>query len=452
MVRYKIYLVRDIKLNYETNLVLFYGITFGIIFMTIVYTMIRYIYSKEMIYISYSFMQIFSLGFLIVHSKLFYDSFVMEDLLLLFATFSAIVFSLSFYKGKFLPNITNTKELIFNTFLLNVVILTSLYHYILFEYIPYTVIYAILFISIIFNMKQAHKPTLIYIIGWSIFCMALFVFDFKTYYIQKGYMDILLVAFAIEAVLFTISISYKYSDLQKRSDEYEEMFLQQSKLAKTGEMINNIAHQFRQPLNSISYIMINLKKRFENKKLEENYFKKKIGQVDEQLSFLSKTIDDFQSFYKPLKEKSVFLVDDALQSALTIVSSDIKKYNVNLDLDYKVDKNIKVFGIQNELSQVFLAIISNAIYRIKNLEYPNIKISVYSNSAEVNISISNNGEKIDNKIIEKIFDRSFSTKKNGTGIGLFLSKLIIEKTFLGKIKVENLNEGVEFTLILEKAI
>ena len=397
-------------------------------------------------------MQLFSLGFLVGHSGLYYHSNILEDLFLLLATFSAIVFSLSFYSGRFSPNITNIKELIFNTFLLNVVILTSIYHYILFEYIPYTVIYAILFISMIFNMKQAHKSTLVYVLGWSLFCLVLFVFDFKTYYIQKGYMDIVLVAFAIEAVLFTISISYKYADLQKQSEEYEQMLLQQSKLAKTGEMINNIAHQFRQPLNSISYIMINLKKRFENKSLDEDYFKKKASQVDNQLSFLSKTIDDFQSFYKPVKERSVFLVNNALQSTLTIVSSDVKKFNVNLEVEYKVSTDIKVYGIQNELSQVFLSIISNAIESMKNLEYPNIKIGIDANSAEVIISILNNGKKIENKNLQRVFDRYFSTKSQGSGIGLFLSKLIIEKTFNGKIKVENKNEGVEFTLILEKAI
>lgn len=136
----------------------------------------------------------------------------------------------------------------------------------LFEYLPYTIIYAILFISVAFNLNQGFKPTIIYVGGWSIFCFILFVFDFKSYYEVRGFVDIVLVAFAIEAVLFTLSVAYKYNNLQKQSKSFENMLLQQSKLAKSGEMIANITHQFRQPLNNLSYILINMKKKFENKK------------------------------------------------------------------------------------------------------------------------------------------------------------------------------------------
>ncbi len=251
---------------YDINMVLLYGVTFGIVLMTIVYTLIRYIYSKEIFYISYCFMQIFSLIFIVSYSGLFKIFEGVQELALLFATLSAIVFAVRFYEGKFLPKMTNYKELIKNTLLLNVIILTAFYHYMLFEYLPYTIIYAILFISVAFNLNQGFKPTIIYVGGWSIFCFILFVFDFKSYYEVRGFVDIVLVAFAIEAVLFTLSVAYKYNNLQKQSKSFENMLLQQSKLAKSGEMIANITHQFRQPLNNLSYILINMKKKFENKK------------------------------------------------------------------------------------------------------------------------------------------------------------------------------------------
>ena len=180
----------DIKLQYDVNLILFYGITFGILIMTIVYTFIRYIYSKEIFYISYCFMQVFSLIYIVAYSKLFQITLFIQDLSLLIASISALLFAVTFYEGKFLPKITNYKELITNTILLNVVILTAFYHYMLFEYIPYTIIYGILFMSIIFNLKQGFKPTLIYVIGWSVFCVLLFVLDFKNYYVQKQYFDL----------------------------------------------------------------------------------------------------------------------------------------------------------------------------------------------------------------------------------------------------------------------
>ena len=211
--------------------------------MTIVYTFIRYVYSKEIFYISYCFMQVFSLIYIVAYSKLFQITLFIQDLSLLIASISALLFAVTFYEGKFLPKITNYKELITNTILLNVVILTAFYHYMLFEYIPYTIIYGILFMSIIFNLKQGFKPTLIYVIGWSVFCVLLFVLDFKNYYVQKQYFDLVLSVFAIEAILFTISVSYKYNDLKNRNKSFEKMILQQSKFVKSGEMIANITHQ-----------------------------------------------------------------------------------------------------------------------------------------------------------------------------------------------------------------
>ena len=420
--------------------------------MTIVYTFIRYVYSKEIFYISYCFMQVFSLIYIVAYSKLFQITLFIQDLSLLIASISALLFAVTFYECKFLPKITNYKELITNTLLLNVVILTAFYHYMLFEYIPYTIIYGILFMSIIFNLKQGFKPTLIYIIGWSVFCVLLFVLDFKNYYVQKQYFDLVLSVFAIEAILFTISVSYKYNDLKNRNKSFEKMILQQSKFVKSGEMIANITHQFRQPLNNISYILINLKKRFENKNLDEIYFDKKIEQAKKQVVFLSKTIDDFKEFYTISKEKEIFCVKDAIESAITILSADLKSNNINLEINFNTDENIKIFGVKSELSQVILSIISNSIDVLKDIRNPKIKINIASNGAEVIIDLSDNAKGIKTKNLKKIFDAYFSTKEQGTGIGLYLCKMIIEDGFLGKISARNQKEGAVFSLFIEKAI
>lgn len=435
----------------EINLILFYGITFGILIMTIVYTFIRYVYSKEIFYISYCFMQIFSLIYILSYSKLFEISFFIQEIALVIASLSAVLFAINYYEGKFFPKITNYKELIINTLLLNVVILTAFYHYILFEYLPYTIIYAILFISIIFNLKQGFKPTLIYVIGWSIFCILLFVFNFKDFYNQRGYFDLVLVVFALEAMLFTTSIAYKYNDLKNKNESFEKMIIQQSKFVKSGEMIANITHQFRQPLNNISYILMNLKKKFENKNLDEIYFDKKVEQLNSQVLFLSKTIDDFKEFYTKSKEKEIFMVKDAINNSITILSADLKTHNIELEISFETFEDIKIFGVKSELSQVLIAIISNSIDVLKNIKNPKIKINILSNSAEVNICILDNGGGIKLKNIKKIFEPYFSTKEEGTGIGLYLSKMIIEESFAGKILVENKKEGVLFSLFIEKA-
>lgn len=432
--------------------ILFYGITFGIVLMTIVYTFIRYVYSQEIFYISYCFMQIFSLLYIAQYSNFWNMSGIYKEMSLTFASLSALVFAINFFQGKLLPEMKNYKELLLNTLLINIVILSSFYHYMLFEYFPYTIIYGILFTSIVFNLKNSFKSTLIYVFGWSLFCFILFVFDFKTYYEQKGFMDLVLLAFAIEAILFTISVSYKYNSLNEEKKEFENMLFQQSKLAASGEMIANITHQFRQPLNNLSYILINLKKRFLKEELEKEYFEKKIVQANEQIEFLSKTINDFKEFYIPTKKREVFLVKDAISNVKTIFEADLKKHNINLNIDFKTDENIKVYGIKNELSQVFLSILSNSRDVLKNIENPQIEIEVDSSSAEVVIKISNNGPIIEPKNISKLFNPYFSTKEEGTGLGLFLSKQIIEESFKGKIEVENNNERVCFSLIIEKAV
>ncbi|KLE08779.1 sensor histidine kinase [Aliarcobacter butzleri L355] len=439
-------------MEFDINQIIFYGITFGILIMTIAYTLIRYIYSKEIFYISYCFMQIFSLVYIVAYSKLYQISYFVQEFSLVLASVFAVIFAVNYYEGKFLPKVSNYKELILNTFLLNVVILTAFYHYILFEYLPYTIIYAILFISIIFNLKQGFKPTLIYVIGWSIFCIVLFIFDFKNRYIGLGYFDLVLVVFALEAMLFTISIAYKYNDLKKQNKEFEKMILQQSKFVKSGEMIANITHQFRQPLNNISYILINLKKRFESEKLDKIFFDKKVNQANEQVSFLSKTIDDFKEFYLQEKEKDDFLVKDSIQNALTILNPDLQKDSINLNLKFETFEDIKIFGVKNELSQVILSLVSNSIDALKNRHNPKISINVVSSSAEVIIEILDNAGGIKAKNLKKIFEPYFSTKEEGTGIGLYLSKIIIEESFGGKLQVQNIKDGAKFSIFIEKAI
>ncbi|MDX4070665.1 HAMP domain-containing sensor histidine kinase [Aliarcobacter skirrowii] len=434
------------------SFILFYGITFGILIMTIVYTFVRYLYSKEIFYVSYCFMQIFSLIYILAYSNLFEISNLIKEISLVLASLFALFFAINYYDGKFLPKIRNYKELFFNTFLFNIVILTAFYHYILFEYLPYTIVYAILFISIVFNLKQGFKPTLFYVVGWSVFCIILFIFDFKDFYIQQNYFDLVLIVFAIEAMLFTISVAYKYNDLKRQNKEFEKLILQQSKFVKSGEMIANITHQFRQPLNNISYILINLKTRFENNRLDKEFFDRKINQANEQLNFLSKTIDDFKEFYIQDKQKEIFLVKDAIFNAISILSADLKKHNIKLDLEFKTFEDIKVFGVKHELSQVVLSIVLNSIDILKNIENPEIFIKVSSSSAEVIIDIVDNGGGVKIKNLKKIFDPYFSTKKDGTGIGLYLSKIIIEDSFLGKLEVENEKDGAKFSIFIEKVI
>jgi len=439
-------------LSLEISNILAYGITFGILIMSIFYTFIRYVYSRELLYFSYFVMQLFSLFYIAIYSELFNIPTLYKDLSLAFAIIGAVLFSISFYEGEFTPKIKNYQDLIKNSALVYLVLLTVFYHYILFEYLPYTIVYGILLLSVVFNLRQGFNPTVFYVLGWFILCLLLFAFDMKEYFIQTDSADIVLIAFAIEALLFTTSISYKYVLLKKEALDYQNMLLQQSKMAQSGEMIGNITHQFRQPLNNLSYILMNIKKRYENGKIDHEYFNKKFYSAQDQIQFLSKTIDDFKAFYLPSKHKEEFRVKEAIENTLRILSADLKHRGISIHFEFNTDENIKVYGIKNELSQVFLALLTNATEALRDREEARISIDVNASSAEVIIRIQDNAKGINPKHLEKIFQPYFSTKEQGTGIGLYLVKLIIEKSFEGKIAVKNQTQGACFTLSLEKVI
>ena len=123
-----------------------------------------------------------------------------------------------------------------------------------------------------------------------------------------------------------------------------------------------------------------------------------------------------------------------------------------MDLNFQTYEDIKVFGVKNELSQVILSLISNSIDVLKNRYKPKISINVFASSAEVIIEIIDNGGGIKQKNLKKIFEPYFSTKEEGTGIGLYLSKIIVEESFGGKIQVLNVKDGVRFSIFIEKAI
>ena len=434
---------------FDLYTVVIFGFTFGIVAMTIFYTLIRGIYSKEFIYLNYALMQIFSLLFIVSYSQLFFSNDFLQELSLTFATLFAFSFAIGFYQGSFFPKINNQKELLGYTFIFICIVLSAFYHYMLFEYLPYTVIYFILFISVAFNYKQGVKPTFIYVVGWSLLCLFLYFANFKALYTQEGYIDIVLVAFCIEAILFTLSVAYKYQELHNENKDYQQQLIDQSRLVQTGQMMANITHQYRQPLNNLSYILINLSNAFKNNKLTQEYFEKKLEQANSQLVFMSKTIDDFKEFYTPSKEKKDFLVQNAIYKAITIIQAELKEKNITLNFEAS-NEHITIFGTENELSHVMLTLLSNAKDALKNQNSPQIAIELGSNHSEVWIRIVDNGSGIKN--IDKIFTPYYTTKKEGFGMGLAMAKTIVEESFKGRIVASNTKKGAEFTLFFEKSI
>ncbi|MCW8954254.1 MAG: DUF3365 domain-containing protein [Sulfurimonas sp.] len=233
-------------------------------------------------------------------------------------------------------------------------------------------------------------------------------------------------------------------EVEKNKNQYEQL-IQKTRLAQMGEMISMIAHQWRQPLSSISAIAINLKLKLllkdENSEAkatsdEDNkYFLNKLERIEETVQVLSTTIDDFRNFYKPDKKSVRMGLKDIVLKSLNIIEASFKNYNIEIIEDYKDEQKFDMYG--NEMMQVILNILKNAQDNFieKNVENPYIKITAEGST----LSICDNGGGIPEDIIEQIFDPYFSTKdeKNGSGLGLYMSKTIIQDHHGGKLYVEN---------------
>ncbi|MEY4503834.1 MAG: hypothetical protein RL154_126 [Pseudomonadota bacterium] len=228
------------------------------------------------------------------------------------------------------------------------------------------------------------------------------------------------------------------------------IMLQQARLASVGEMIGNIAHQWRQPLNTLAIRIQEILFAFKSNEITEEYLHEFKNTSMELIEYMSKTIDDFRNFFKPDKEKMEFDIKDAIKSTLSILQDAMKSSCIKINLNISDDKLI-ILGYKNEFTQVLVNILNNAKDAIQQNNNDNnrfINIKAYNENSKVNILISDNAGGIPTNIIDKIFDPYFTTKhaSQGTGLGLYMSKMIIEENMDGKLSVENIDGGACFLI------
>ena len=236
----------------------------------------------------------------------------------------------------------------------------------------------------------------------------------------------------------------------EKNKQQQLLMLHQSRLAQMGEMISMIAHQWRQPLNSLSMLNQSIVLKYNRDKLDEKfiiYFKEN---SNKQIQGMSKTIDDFRDFFKPEKEKVEFCINDVLNDTLEMVKPIFCQNQIDIKFDIK--KEFKIIGYQNELGQAILNIVNNAKDALVENEIKNkqIIINLTQDDKSIVLTIKDNAGGILQNIIDKIFDPYFSTKdeKNGTGLGLYMTKMSIEEHMNGKLSVSNDEDGAKFTIKL----
>ncbi|RXJ99095.1 hypothetical protein CRU98_06955 [Arcobacter sp. CECT 8986] len=232
----------------------------------------------------------------------------------------------------------------------------------------------------------------------------------------------------------------------------EQILIQQSKLASMGEMIGNIAHQWRQPLNALGLVIQNIEFSYSMGELNKENLSKSIDKANMLTKNMSNTIDDFRNFFKPDKQKEVFKVDETIKKAIYLMEATLEKNKIQLETSF--DNNLEVYGFENEFSQTILNIISNAKDAIleNNISEGKIKVHSFLSQNDVIIEIEDNAGGIKDEIKDKIFEPYFTTKEEGKGmgIGLYMTKTIIENNMNGEINIEDIPNGVCFIIKLKK--
>ncbi|PHR74465.1 MAG: hypothetical protein COA66_01365 [Arcobacter sp.] len=236
-----------------------------------------------------------------------------------------------------------------------------------------------------------------------------------------------------------VGVSQDISEIKKQDlkiKEKEILLIQQSKMAAIGEMFENMAHQWRQPLSVISICSSNLKLLREMDTLDDKEFYKSVDNIFNNALYLSDTIDDFRNFFKEDKNTKNFKLNEVITKTMTLLEAELKILNITVIT--QVD-DIDVYGIPNELIQVFMNIILNAKEELLKVDCKKyIFIDAYIEKNNVIIEIKDNAGGIKNAIINQVFDSHFTfNKKEGTGIGLYMSKLIVEDNMNGKLSLEN---------------
>lgn len=272
-----------------------------------------------------------------------------------------------------------------------------------------------------------------------------------------------------------ISIKEKTIELKKAKQELEElnsslekrveseinkntkqqiMLMHQSKLAQMGEMIENIAHQWRQPLAQINSLVLLIDMELNKNKFSNAILENKLNEIEILTAYMSKTIDDFKNFFSPNKEKSIFEIENTIQKALDIVKGIVHLYHIKINLN--IEKDLKCNSYIEELQQVILTILNNAIEALvlKKIPSAEIFIDAYKQNNNIIINIQDNALGIDIKYLDKIFEPYFTTKQKsqGTGLGLYMAKMIIENGLLGVLNVENKPNGACFIIKIPQGI
>lgn len=463
------------------------GLFYGIFIVIFLYNIVIYFYTRDKNYLRYL---LFLVSF--VFWQMSFDgigrTYVWEKcrwmidhgpgFWIAFSSFSALYFGRGFLqtKGRSPKLDTVLKAMIFISFGISMVSAVLPYSKTILINASMVILSTLLLLTAgILMIKHTHRVARFYLSGWSFFLLGTMIFTFNKFelipyfygvnHVQQigAAFEMIFLSWALADRVYWLQSEYidKLSHLNETlSDKVaqslaevrkkDELFVQQSRLAALGEMIEQIAHQWRQPLNTLSLINQNLYFKRHLGECNESCYETSHEQFQEHLQYMSKTIDDFRNYYKMDKHKEPEDIAEVAEIALRLSAVLLNDAKIQGRIDNKSTK--KVVLAKNEMIQVFMNLIKNAHDAIleRHIDSGEISITIFEVEGFLEIWVEDNAGGIDKSIMDKIFTIYFTTKpaNQGTGLGLHMCRYIIEESFGGSIRVENTGKGAKFIIQL----
>ena len=423
-------------------------LTFGVILTASIYNLAFYFYIRNKQYLYYGLAQLSTLLMLISLDSIFispfYEVFGFKSHFVLDLSKAFVVLFSMFFIREFLKSYPMDERI---RSLINAIIYITAFDIVLCLILSYSVFTTLIpiFIPIWLVLSEAYRlieekdtPFYFLITGWYI-TIGVSIMMFVGFIKMTGIVfPFIHLSFAIESIFLSLAISYKFKLVEEKQKMQQALLLQQSRLASMGEMISIIAHQWRQPLNFLSVVNMNLNRMHKDNKNS----KMLLSEANKQIEYMSETINSFRNFYNPSKSKEEFSIKEASQHAINIVSHSMQSHKIEMIEIFEEDS--RVYGNRNEFEQVVLNLLNNAKDAIieRKIESSLIEVRV----GDGGLSVRDNAGGIKKRNLERIFNPYFSTKKDSDGIGLYISKLIIEQEMGGRLDVSVYEGGSVFEI------
>ncbi|BFU78448.1 hypothetical protein ALC152_16630 [Arcobacter sp. 15-2] len=304
-----------------------------------------------------------------------------------------------------------------------------------------------------FKIEQTYNYKAFFIV-LAILCMLILFIIFKQYYLKKANKKLQLLVSQKTKNLEDLNktLEERIKKAIKENSKKDAILYQQSKNAQMGEMIGNIAHQWRQPLSLISTAASGILAQKEFGILTDEKENQALNAIIEKATFLSTTIDTFRDYIKEKKELTEVILQERLEKDINIVKASLTNNYIILHKELNKSEPIKINLLAGELSQVVINILNNAkdVLVERKVEKPTIYFTVHKKNNQAIITVEDNAGGIQDDVLAKIFNPYFTTKHQslGTGLGLYMSKEIIEKHLNGSLTATNTNRGALFTIVL----